>query len=367
MSGIAGVPAPGGYGLLQTLVADSANVSQRLGQLTQQASTGLLSNTYSGLGAGASTSLNLNPEIANLQTWQNNISAATGQMGVTQATMTQIQQIAANFYADMPNLNGINPSEVDSIASHRPGRAEGGRRAARYAGRRRPMSSPAPNSANPPVPDPSGILASGFYTQIATAVGNLGTAGAAATAAATLGVASSNAAGTSPFSAYMSQPASTLQAQIPTVQTGEGQSTPIGLLASANTAIASTGSSTTGSYMRDLLRSLATLGSLSSTQVNDTGFAGLVADTTSSLQGAINAMAGDAGVLGNRQAALTATQTSLADTQTALTTQVGTAQDADMARTLSDITQTQTQLQASYQVIAGVSGLSLAKLLPLGA
>ena len=366
MSGIAGVPAPGGYGLLQTLVADSANVSQRLGQLTQQASTGFLSNTYSGLGAGASTSLNLNPEIANLQTWQNNISAATGPMGVTQATMTQLQQIAANFYADMPNLNGINPSEVDSVATSAQDALK------EVAGLLDTQDGGTyvfggADSANPPVPDPSGILASGFYTQIATAVGSLGGAGAPATAAATLGIASSNAAGTSPFSAYMSQPASTLQAQIPTVQTGEGQGTPIGLLASANTAIASTGSSTTGSYMRDLMRSLATLGSLSSTQVNDAGFAGLVADTTSSLQGAISAMAGDTGVLGNRQAALTATQTNLADTQTALTTQVGTAQDANMAQTLSDITQTQTQLEASYQVIAGVSGLSLAKLLPLGA
>ena len=78
-------------------------------------------------------------------------------------------------------------------------------------------------------------------------------------------------------------------------------------------------------------------------------------------------MAGDTGVLGNRQAALATTQTNLAATQTALSTQLGTAQNADMARTLSDISLTQTQLQASYQVIASLSGLSLAKLLPIGA
>jgi flagellar hook-associated protein 3 FlgL len=78
-------------------------------------------------------------------------------------------------------------------------------------------------------------------------------------------------------------------------------------------------------------------------------------------------MAGDTGVLGNRQTALTAIQTGLAATQTALKIQVGAAQDVDMAKTLSDLTAAQTQLQASYQVIAAVSGLSLAKLLPPGA
>ena len=151
------------------------------------------------------------------------------------------------------------------------------------------------------------------------------------------------------------------------MQTGPGQTSQVGLLASANTFATSPAGSTTGSYTRDLMRALATLGSLSSAQVNLPGFAALVQDTRTGLNGAITAMAGEAGALGNHQSALAATQTTLSDTQTALTTQVGAVQDADMAQTLSDITQTQTQLQASYQVIAAISGLSLAKILPAGA
>ncbi len=366
MSGVSGVPAPGEYGLLTTLVADSSTIRQRLDTLTQRASTGLQANTYAGLGAGASVSLDLNPEIANLQTWQNNISTATGQMGVTQTTMTQLQQIASNFYAQLNNLNGIDVSNVDNIATSARDALQ------RVAGLLDAQDGGVfvfggADTANPPVPDPSNIVSSGFYTQIAAAVGNLGAAGASATAAATLAVASSNTAGISPFSAYMSQPASTLQAQAPVVQTGPGQTTQTGLLASANSLVTSPSGSTTGSYVRDLMRSLATLGSLSSAQVNLSGFAGLVQDTRTSLNGAIDAMAGEAGALGNQQSALTATQTGLANTQTALTTQIGTAQDADMAQTLSNITQTQTQLQASYQIIAALSGLSLAKILPAGA
>jgi flagellin-like hook-associated protein FlgL len=116
--------------------------------------------------------------------------------------------------------------------------------------------------------------------------------------------------------------------------------------------------------MRDLMRALATIGSLSSSQVGASGFQGLVQDTSSSLQGVVSAMADDAGALGNTQAALTTTQTQLSDTAAALTTQVSGVQDVDMAQTLSNLTLVQTQMQASYQVIAGMSGLSLVKFLP---
>jgi flagellin-like hook-associated protein FlgL len=75
-------------------------------------------------------------------------------------------------------------------------------------------------------------------------------------------------------------------------------------------------------------------------------------------------MAEDTGVLGNTQSALSTTQTTLADTQTALTAQVSSVQDVNMASTLSNLSLVETQLQASYQVIATVSQLSLVKFLP---
>jgi flagellar hook-associated protein 3 FlgL len=177
-----------------------------------------------------------------------------------------------------------------------------------------------------------------------------------------LAIASSNAAGTSPFSSYMSQPAANIGQQM--VQVQDGTSVPIGLLASANTSATSTGTSTTGSYMRDLMRALATIGSMSSSQVNDTGFMALVQDTMTSLNGAVSAMATDVGVLGNRQSALTAMQTQLSDTATALTGQVSAVQNVDMTTTLSRLTAVQTQLQMSYRMIATEGTLSLCNYLP---
>ncbi len=182
------------------------------------------------------------------------------------------------------------------------------------------------DTANPAVPNGDNILSSGFYTQIKAAVGALSANGAAATAASTLATASSNAAGTSPFSAFLSQGAACSPKQRSIVPLGDGQSAPTGLLASANAAVVSSGSSTTGSYMRDLMRALATIGSLSSSQSGDSAnFDALVSDTRTSLRGAISAMADDVGVLGDAQTRFTADKTQIGDMQTALKTQLSSA------------------------------------------
>ena len=351
------------YGLLSQLVAGSATVRQRLTTLTQQASNGLIADTYAGLGGGASVVLNLHPHIAALQTQQKNIDAATSRLGVTQTAMTQLQGIASSFLASLNSLNGLSASAVDSVAANaRAALTQTANLLNTQDGNVYVFAGQ--DTQNPPVPDPNAIGTSGFATQIATAVAGLAANGAAATAASTLSIAGSNATGTSPFSTYLSQPAGTPQA--PALHVGAGQIQQVGLLANANSAVASTGASTTGSYMRDLMRALATIGSLNNGQVNGPNFAALVQDTRVSLTGAVSAMAADTGVLGDAQSRLSTMQTTMTETQTALKTQVGNAEDADMAATLSALTQTHTQLQSSYQLIASLGALSLAKYLPGG-
>jgi flagellar hook-associated protein 3 FlgL len=360
-----------GFGLLPTLIANSVSVHQQLDTLTQQASSGLVAQTYAGLGSGAGLALDLNPQIAALQTAQTNIGQATGSMQVTQTAMTQIQQVAANFVAAIPNLNGLDASEVDSVA------AQANAALRQIADLLNSTDDgnyvfSGQDTSNPPVPSGDSILSSGFYSQINAAVSSLSANGAAATASTILSVASSNAAGTSPFSTYLSQPppgqaGSTISPQI--VQTGEGGTVQTGLLASANSVAVSPGTTSTpptstGSYMRDLMMSLATLGSLSSSQINDPNFASLVQGVGTTLNGVVNTMAVDVGVLGNTQANLTNIQSQLADTSTALSTQLSNVQDVDMASTLSKLTSTQTQLQASYRLITGENSMSLLNYLP---
>jgi flagellar hook-associated protein 3 FlgL len=345
-------------GTLGQLVGNAIAVNNTLSVLTEQASSGLVSTTYAGLGDGAATSLSLSPVLASQQAWQRNIQNATGTIGVAQTALTQINSIASNFYSQIPALNGLNPSNIDDIAAS--ARSALGEVAGLldstdagtyvFAGQ---------DSGNAPVPNPDSILSSGFFTQIQSTVAGLAASGASGVISGTLSIASSNAFGTSPFSAALSQPAAALSGARASVSVGPGLSVPTIPLASTNGDITSTGGSTTGSYTRDILRALATLGSLSSAQANTPGFAQVVSDTYTSLGDAITALNADAGVLGNRTAQLQATQTDLADTSIALQTQVSGAQDVNLAATLSKVTQTQTQLQASYQLIAAQQKLSL--------
>jgi flagellin-like hook-associated protein FlgL len=351
-------------GALATSIQGAATLRAQLDQLTQQASDGKVADSFDGLApAAARTALQVQPQIDVLQTLRQGIDASTARMDVAQNAMQQISSVASTLYAQLNNLNGLNASETDSIA------AQARQSLQLVAGLLNTQSGgtyvfAGSDTANPPVPDPDSILSSGFFGQISTAVGSLGVAGAAATAAATLAVAGSNAAGTSPFSTALSQPASAVNAGLPQVATGAGQSMATGIAASANAFIASTGSSTTGSYMRDILRALATVGSLSSAQVNaGADVAGLVADTRTSLQGAITALNQDAGVLGDRQTALGSLSTMMQAAGTALSTQVSDATDADMASVLSRLTEVQSRLQASYKLISATAGLSLAQYL----
>ena len=374
MSGIVAAGAPSDYGLMGILITNSAAVKQKLDQLTTQASNGLVGSTYAGLGSGASVSLNLRPQIANLQAWQNNADAATGQMAVAQTALTQIQSIAANFYAQLNNVQSVNSSEVDTIA------ASARDALSQVAGLLDTQDAgvyvfAGQDTGNAPVPDPDHILTSNFYTQINAAVGSLDpNVNNAATVAQTTFDAAKFGGTASPFSTYLTN---TQSPSLPTIQVGQNQTETTGISASANGLIPVSQSvgqtipggppSTTGSYMRDVLRALATIGSLSTGQANDPGFQSLVQDTRISLSNAVNTLGQDAGVLGNVQSSLTATQARLADTLTALTGQVSSAEDVDMAATLSQLSLVQTQMQASYQLIATLNALSLAKFLPVGA
>jgi flagellar hook-associated protein 3 FlgL len=201
------------------------------------------------------------------------------------------------------------------------------------------------------VPAPDQIMSSAFFTTIKSHVGAL--------SPSTPGDTQADALANSPVSANVSK--------APVVQTGEDSTVQIGLLANANSVAKSSGPTTTQSYMLDLMRALATLGSMSSSQVSNPNFAGLVQDTNATLKDVVGAMATDAGALGTTQANLTDTQTRLTATSTALSGQVSAVEYVDMATTLSNLTAMQTQLQASYRLISGATSMSLVNFLPASA
>ncbi len=314
-----------GPGLLGRLADDSARVKAQLDAALAQQSTGKVSDAYAGLGTGLRTSLDLRPAVQHAQTWQNNIDQASSRLSVTQSALSQIGAIAQRFEAATATINTIGTSEVAGVAAEAKLALQ---QVAQLLNTRAGdvYVFAGQDTGTPPVPDTDPAVL-----------------GAALLASDTA---------KPPFSASIGQPGG---AAVPQIEVGEGQTVAVGVLANANT-LATSQPPTTGSYMRDIMRGLATLAGLT----DGPGAQATAADTRTRLASAVGAIADEAGALGDVQAGLATRKTTLAATQTSLSQQVSNVEDVDIAAILTRVSALQTQLQSSYQVIAQVKGLSLA-------
>ena len=349
--------APTDFGTLNQILSSTYQVKANISQLSEETASGYLASNYGGLGANAAPALNLTVEIAGNTALQTNTQNASTIQQAAQAALGQIESIASNFAAQATTME-TTEGAVGTVAASAQSALQqvagllntqvGGVYV--FAGQ---------DSNTPPIPDPGSMTQSAFYTAIATAVSNLGTNGAAATTAANLAAASPG--GTSPFSASLE--AAGAQSE---VDLGGGERVVLAPLATTNSDASSTGVGTTstGSYTRDILMSLAQLGSLTQAQASDPNFLPFVQNTVATLQGSVSAINTDIGALGNRQQMVTNAGSELSATNTVLQTQLGNLQDADLSQVAAQVSQAQTQLQASYQLLANLGTLSLAKFLP---
>lgn len=349
-----------GYGTLQQLVFNAGTTKAKLDQLTAQASSGYAGSTYSAVDLAKTPSsgakaLSLAPQIAAIKTQAADINAAAGRMDVQQSALSSISSIVSGVTSSLGAVSSVTSQEVPIVAQK-------AKQALTQVANLLDSTSGGvyvfggQASSTPPVPDPGNIGNSNFVTSIRSAVSNLATSGAAATSAATLSIARSNAPGVTPFSSALGANPS-----LPVVDTGNGTTATVGIAANANAFVPSTGSNTTGSYMRDILRGLASIAGLGGVSASASQFVSFTQSTIQSLNSAVSTLNQDAGVLGNTQASLTTQQKALGQTKTALSTQLANADQVDMTQTLSALSATQTALQASYQLIAAQKNLSLTR------
>ena len=337
-------------GLLGLLTADSAGAQTRVTNLSQQASTGLAAQTYGGLGATAQIALNLAPQLAEQAGYTQNITQANTQWQTTSQVLDQLQQIASTFSSGLLSLNSGTSQEVDTLAAQ--AQAALGQVQSLlntqvgdkyiFAGQ---------DSANQPLPD---TQFNAYVSAIQTSVQGLTATNGAATIAATLAAATPN----TPFSA-------TLGTAPEQVSVGVGVTTPVGIVAGQNAYVTQSGPGTTGSYVRDLIRSLATIAGMNSSQISlGASFSAVVSDTLGNLKAEVTTINNENAGVGAAQQNLTTDQTLLTDTQTALTAQVSSVVNVDAASTATALAQAQTQLQISYKLIASTEQMSLVSYLP---
>lgn len=312
------------YTLLSNLVENSTTVRNQVAQVQEQVASGRVSDTYSGLGNQARTSLDLGPQIQHYATWQSNIDAAQGRLGVTQSALTSINTIASNFFAQVNSVDISNPTSVAGLAQNAKSALQ---QVADLVNSKSGDSYvfSGTDSANAPLPstDP---------TVLTTALLSSDTA-------------------RPPFSA-------TLTSSVPQIEVGNNQWVNVGVLANANT-LTTSAAPTTGSYLRDILKSLANLSGLTT----GSGAAAIVSDSRARLSSGISALSTEAGALGDIQSSLTTRRSQLGSVSTALSTQLSSVQDVDVAAAITKASALQTQLQASYQIIAQSRSLTLASFL----
>ncbi len=354
---MSGISSATDVGTLAAVLYNTTQISSQIGTLTAQASSGLVSSDYAGLGNAASKALDLSGQLALNTAYQTNANQAATQAQVAQSALGQIQTIVSGFsgqllepatntqigLATLASSAAANLQQIASLLNTKVGDTY------IFAGQ---------DSRTPPVPNPATLSTSAFATAIQAAIANLGTAGAAATQSQILAGAAPGA--TSPFSASLE--ASNVAA---TAIIGDGLSVQTSVLADQNANATSAGASgtTTGSYTRDILASLATVAALGTATASDPNVAALLSLTQTTLSHADDALNTDIGALGGRQQTITGTQSELTDTATTLTTQLGNLQNVDTAEVATKLATVQNQLQASYKIIANLDQLSLVKFL----
>jgi flagellin-like hook-associated protein FlgL len=346
--------------MLSQLQTDTAALRLRLQTLTAQTANGKVITKGAGdIAPQLPRAQNLSSQISRLGTYNTVVGQALGQTAATQTVLSQLGSIAKQFSDTVAmQLDPSNPEAVTFAANQAKAAMVqvGHLLNQQYQGSYLFGGS---DSANQPVPDPEGLPTSGMATQIAAAIGTLGGGNSAAVAATTLAAAQSDTAGVTPFSAFLSDPASGLAEPRRSIPAGDGQNVAYGLFANRNAAATSSGD-TTGSWVRDLLRGLASIAALTPAQASQTAdFNSMASEIRNGLQAARNGLADETGALGLTETRLSDTQSQNSTLVDALKSQLSNITDVDMAATLTDLQQTQTTLQASYTALGRLGSLTL--------
>lgn len=342
---------------------DTAALRLRLATLSRQLATGQRAEAPGDIAPELPRAIALRTELARRETYGASIGDAQQRAAATQTVLSRLTRIGREFAEEVAlKLDPDAPEQLPVVAERaRQALVEVGQLLnTRHAGEYLFGGS---DFANPPVPDPDALPTSGWATAIAAAVGTLGGGNAATVATATRNAVQDDAAGATPYSAFVSDPAQGLAEPRRSVPSEDGVLVPVGLFANRNAGAASSGE-TAGGWARDLMRGLMTLSALTPAQTADRAdFQALGVTVREGLRSATRALGAEAGALGQVQVRLTETRTRHEEIGVALESQRSAIEEVDLAETLARLRQTETQLQASYGAIARLGNLTLAQFL----
>ena len=344
-------------GLMPGLLRGIDSLSAQNTALVAEESSGVVSDSFAGLGAQTYNALSLEPQITATAALQTNLSESQTKLSATQTALTSISSIASDLQTSLLSLTATSSqSTIAGVsAAAKQQLTELGALLNTQSGANYVFAGTA--SDQPPVSS-NDLATTGLVSSIVSTVASVGTTGAAATEAAALATASDNSPAGSVFSAQLSTSAVLAQGSVPQLQIGPGETISNGMVATQGGAPTA---QSTGSPIRDLITALATAAGLAGADPSSAGFKQLVTDTASQMAGIGQGIQGLITQVGQTQTTVTTQSSTLSDVTTALQTQLGTIMNVDEATVASQQAATQTQLTASYTLIADMKTLSLAQ------
>lgn len=351
-----------GSGMLAQLIGQSSTLKSQVEKLTAQSADGKRGTWYGDIAGDARRAINLRGEISRREVHATTIDRALGRTGAAQGALKGLSSIAEDFLTQAGKVSSADSTRISALASN--ARQAIGQVAAllneKHGGE---YLFNGADSSNPPIPDPDGILATPMATNIMAAAGSLASGNSASVLAATLSAATDATLGATPFSNYLLDPDQGLYEARRSTLTGDGESVETGLFANRNAA-ATTAGSEAGGWSRDLLRGLMTLAGLAADKAaTGADFDAVMTSVKSGLKSAMTALGEEAGALGLSESRLEAAKTRHGELQLSLNAQLADVEEVDLAATLTALQDTQTRLQASWQALSRLSGLSLTNFL----
>lgn len=342
---------------MSVLTQSVDRLSSQYTTLSGEVSSGVVADSYAGLGDGRYLALSLQPEISKIGAWQENVTAAQSTLNITQTAMSRITTIATNLQTSLVSLQGDSGTTNVAAAAveARDALTELGTLLNTKSGSQYVFAGSASDTA--PVTDPDSLTTGPYFNAIAASVSSIGTVSAASVEEQTVTSASSNSGSLSVFSSALSVGATDAAALTHSVAIGDQENVATGFVATSGGAASTT---STGSAIRDLMRALAVVGNLDKADTATSAFSSLVNDTATQMGAVSSSLNLTIASLGSAQDQLTTRSSTLSVTGDALAKQLDTVKGSDPATLSTQITDTQNQLQASYSLIADMKGMTLA-------
>jgi flagellar hook-associated protein 3 FlgL len=344
------------YGLIGRVGIQAATIQVAETTLTGQATSGLIAPEVAGLGGVTGQVLDLQPQLAMLTAYSTNATLASSRLDITQSALTSLSSMASSMAAKLTQLSTSTGSNLQTAIravsqSARTDLDALGSILNTKSGNDYVFAGADAQTA--PVIDPTSLATGATATAVGTAVAGLASNGAPATLASIMSVFTANPV----FSPGIAT------ATNATVDVGSGVSAIVGLPASSTAGMTGASATSTGSGMSDLVAVLTTLSNFGTLSGSEPQFTTFVSDVQTMLSGAergIDAITTTLGVSQQQIKTESSTNTATADL---LSAQISSLTSVDLPTVATQLSATQNQLMASYQLIADLKGMNLANYL----